>query len=413
MDRVILHSDLNGFYASVECFYHPEIRDKPVAVGGDAEKRHGIILAKNEIAKSYGIKTGEAIWQALQKCPKLVCVKPNFQRYLEYSRLVRQIYAEYTDKVEPFGLDECWLDVTSQARLFGDGEKIAGELRRKVCEQLGVTVSVGVSWNKIFAKLGSDIKKPDATTVISRENYKEVAWARPIGDLLYVGRSTNRKLLNFGIRTIGELAQSAPEFLGRALGKNGRMLWVFANGLDQAPVAGMGREPLVKSVGNSTTAPRDLADEGEVRLTLYILCESVASRLREHSALARTVQVSFRDRDLFVYQRQAPLPCPTSLSDSLFRAAIALYEENHLHGKPLRSIGVRACSLQSGENLQLSFLESQKALRRKEDLEKAVDGLRERFGHSSVMRAIMLLDPQLSKVNPKAEHTIHPVSYFA
>jgi len=412
MDRIILHSDLNGFYASVECFHNPKIRNLPVAVGGDVEKRHGIILAKNEIAKRYGVKTGDAIWQALQKCPNLVCVKPNFKLYMEYSRLVREIYYEYTDRVEPFGLDECWLDITAQCGLFGDGEKVANEIRKKVYERLGVTVSVGVSWNKIYAKLGSDIKKPDATTVISRENYKEVAWTRPVDELLYVGRATNRKMRNFGIKTIGDLAETDPQYLRKALGKNGYTLWVFANGMDPAAVSKIGHEPMVKSVGNSTTAPRDLDREDEVRVTLYVLCESVASRMRDHNVLAKTAQVTFRDKDLFSYQRQMPLPHPTCLSNHLFDAAMALYRENHLHGKPLRSIGVRGCNLIPNENLQLSFLAEHQAARRREDLERAIDGLRERFGHEILQRAVMMTDGQLSHLNPKAEHTIHPVSYF-
>ncbi len=190
MERTILHSDLNAFYASVECFCNPKIRHLPVAVGGDAEARHGIVLAKNNLAKSFGIITGETIWNAKQKCNDLVVVPANFERYLKFSRLVREIYAEYTDQMEAFGIDESWLDVTGSLYLFGSGKRIADEIRHRVYMELGLTVSIGVSFNKIFAKLGSDIKKPNATTVITRDNYRAVVWGLPASDLLYVGRST-------------------------------------------------------------------------------------------------------------------------------------------------------------------------------------------------------------------------------
>jgi len=232
MERVILHSDLNGFYASVECLYNPAIRTKPVVVCGNVENRHGIILAKNELAKKFKIRTGEAIWQAKQKCPELVTVPPNFDRYMHFSRAAREIYNRYTDKVEAFGLDECWLDVSGSTKLFGCGEKLAKEIRTVIRDELGLTVSIGVSWNKIFAKLGSDIKKPDAQTVISKENYKKLAWELPASDLLYVGRSTAKKLANYCILTIGDIATTSPEIIKSMLGKWGETLWVFANGKD-------------------------------------------------------------------------------------------------------------------------------------------------------------------------------------
>ena len=236
-DRAILHSDCNGFYASVECLHHPEIRNKPVAVSGDAENRHGIILAKNEIAKKYNIKTGEAIWQAKQKCPDLITVPPHFDLYKRFSKMARRIYSEYTDKIEPFGLDEAWLDVTDNKNM--NGKEIALEINRRIKQELGITVSIGVSFNKIFAKFGSDYKKPDAITEITRENYRDIVWNCPAIDLLYVGRATGRKLESIGIYTIGDIATADVTLLRSYLGKWGDLIYGFANGYDSSTVAQM------------------------------------------------------------------------------------------------------------------------------------------------------------------------------
>ena len=267
MERIILHSDLNNFYASVECLYHPELREKPVAVCGDPELRHGIVLAKNQLAKGCGIKTGEVLWQARQKCPELVLVPPSYERYLSYSAMAKEIYQEYTDQVESFGLDECWLDVTGSTALFGGGCTLADRIRERIRRELGVTASVGVSFNKVFAKLGSDLRKPDATTAISPRDFREKIWPLPVQTLLYVGRATQNKLQRYGIRTIGELARADRGMLQFAFGKNGLMLWAFANGLDTSPVSNIGAKSLIKSIGNSTTTPRDLLSDGEVRIT--------------------------------------------------------------------------------------------------------------------------------------------------
>ena len=258
MERIILHSDCNSFYASVECLHHPEIREKPVAVGGDIEQRHGIILAKNQLAKQFHVSTGEAIWRAKQKCPELIVLPPNFPLYLRFSRLARDIYLDYSNRVEPFGLDEAWLDITSSENQKDKGERTAHEIRKRIREELGITVSIGVSYNKIFAKLGSDYRKPDAVTMITKENYRQIAWPLPVSDLLYVGPATKRKLNGFGVHTIGELAQTPVEILRSKFGKIGDILWCFSNGLDSSPVADFQNQPVVKSIGNSTTAPRDL-----------------------------------------------------------------------------------------------------------------------------------------------------------
>lgn len=408
MERIILHSDLNNFYASVECLYRPELRGKPVAVAGDVEKRHGIILAKNEIAKKYGVSTGEPLWMAKQKCPDIIFVPPHYNLYLEYSKQARKIYADYSDYVESYGLDECWLDIS----VLGHGEEIADEIRGRIKSELGITASVGVSFNKIFAKLGSDYKKPDATTVISKDNFKQIAFPLPASDLLFVGPATKKKLAKYGIDTIGELADADPQFLRRLLGKNGYMLWMFANGLDSSPVTNTSYVPPVKSIGNSTTTPKDLVSDHDVKIVLYILCESVAARLREQDLKCASLQISLRDSTLHSFERQMPLSFPTTSSNDLFDAAFMLYKRHHIPGTALRSVGVRAQKLIHIRHEQLSFMPDYKKAREHEQLEQVIDRLRERFGFYSIQRAVMLTDPELSKLNPKSDHVIFPERFF-
>ena len=413
MERTILHSDLNNFYASVECLYRPELRNRPVAVGGDQEQRHGIILAKNYPAKSYGVKTGEVIWQAQQKCPGLVIVPPNFPLYLRYSRLARKIYADYTDQVESFGLDEAWLDVTGSYGLYGSGEAIANRIRRRIKAEMGVTASVGVSFNKIFAKLGSGMKKPDATTVIAKENFQDIVWNLPVGDLLYVGPATQRKLIRRGISTIGELAQVDPIRLRSWFGKWGEILYTFANGCDNSPVTVLGEESTVKSIGNSTTTPRDLENNKDVELILYVLCESVAARLREHGLECLTVEIHVRDTDLTSFTRQQKQLRPTNLASQIHRAAMRLFENSYTWLKPIRSLGVRGCELVPvGGTIQLTLLDDEEKRNKMERLELTVDKIRQRYGNLSIQRGLMLADQNLGKLNPKDDHIIHPVGYF-
>ena len=409
--RIILHSDLNNFYASVECLYHPEYRGKPLAVLGDPEARHGIVLAKNYEAKSRDVRTGDPKWMAEQKCPGIVFVPPHYELYMKHSRLVRQIYSEYTDQVEPYGLDECWLDVTGSTRLFGSGEEIADKIRKRVKSELGVSVSVGVSFNKIFAKLGSDLKKPDATTVIECDRFKEVVWPLPVKELLYVGRATHNKLKRRGIFTIGDLANANPESLKFWLGKMGIVLWQFANGLDTSPVSNIGAKSLIKTVGNSTTAPRDLISDEDIRIILTVLCESVSARLREYGFICRTVQLGIRDNELEWIERQGKLEIPNRTAKSIFELSFALYKK-HANGKPVRSLNVRACDLEPVDFMQLSLLPEARRLEKQEELESVVDGLRSRFGHFSVQMGIMLTDRKLSDLDPKGEHIIHPMSFF-
>ena len=280
MNRTILHSDCNCFYASVELLHHPELRGKPVAVGGDPEARHGIVLTADYTAKRYGVKTGMALWQAKQVCPDITFLPPRMDLYLRFSRMAQEIYADYTDKREPYGIDESWLDVTDSATLKGDGFHIAQEISSRMKKELGITVSVGVSFNKIFAKLGSDYKKPDAITTMYEDEFQRKAWCLPVSDLLYVGNATNKKLYSMGIRTIGDLAESDETLLVRKLGKMGSILWAFANGYDESPVKLENTSAPVKSVGNSTTTPKDMETDEDVKIVLYILAESVAARLR-------------------------------------------------------------------------------------------------------------------------------------
>ena len=413
LERVILHSDCNSFYASVECLHHPEIRDKPVAVGGDVEQRHGIILAKNQLAKKFNIQTGEALWQAKQKCPELIIMPPHFSLYMRFSKMARSIYMDYTDQVEPFGLDESWLDVTGNAGIQGDGLTIAKEISKRIKFELGITVSIGVSFNKIFAKLGSDYKKPDAITDISKDNYKQIAWPLPAGDLLYVGSATKRKFDNFGIHTIGQLATFPLEILHSNFGKWGDVLHCFANGLDSTPVSAFDNQPVVKSVGNSTTTPRDLENNEDVKIILLVLVDSVARRLREHGFKGKTVCISVRDNNLSCFTRQHTLKQYTNITSEIMGETFALFRRNYNWYKPIRSIGVSMTDLVSDTICTQTDLFSDETQRiRKEQLDRSIDWLKNRFGTYAVQPAVLLSDTQLSGFDPKKDHTIHPVGYF-
>ena len=414
MERVILHCDANSFYASVECLYRPEIRHLPVAVGGDVEARHGIILTKNQLAKRYGIKTGEAIWQAKQKCPELVCVPPDFALYTRFSRRMRQLYEEYTNRVESFGLDECWLDLTSPDFTFEDGVRVGEEIRRRIREELGITVSVGVSFNKVFAKLGSDMKKPDATTVLSRENYRERVWPLPVGELLFVGPATSRRLASLNITTIGDLACADPALLQRKLGKNGLTLLAYANGWDRSPVMATDQRAAVKSIGNSTTPPHDLTCMDDARCIFTLLAESVAARLRQEGLRARCISISARDTQLVTTTCQCMLPRPSCLTSEIARAALQLFTARYAGRFPLRSVGL-SCSHLSPEDapVQLDFTGDEERRIHMEHLERSIDTLRSRYGHQVIQRGIVLCDSACAKINPIEEHTIHPVPFYA
>lgn len=406
--RTILHSDMNNFYASVECHHRPEIRQKAVVVGGDEELRHGIVIAKNYLAKTAGIRTGEALWQAREKCSGLVVLSPNYPLYLRYAKLARAIYTDYTDQIEPFGLDEAWIQIDGE-----NGESVANEIRGRIKCELGVTASVGVSYNKVFAKLGSDLRKPDATTVISQNNYQAMVWPLPVEDMLYVGSATRHKLNKYGIVTIGQLAKTPEGFLHGLLGKVGTILHTFANGMDQSPVMRMDEESQIKSVGNSTTTPRDLENNEDVKIILFVLSESVCARMREHGFLSRTVVISIRDNELFRFERQMKLSKPSCISGEIAAATLQLFQQHYNWNKPVRSIGVRCTDLlPSNIPLQLSMFEDEATRQKMEALDRTIDSLRQRFGHFSVQRASVLADRPLCGIDPKNDHTIHPVGFF-
>ncbi|MGN0556650.1 MAG: DNA polymerase thumb domain-containing protein [Acutalibacteraceae bacterium] len=412
-DRGILHVDCNKFYASVECLHRPELRDKPVVVGGSEQSRHGIVLTKNEIAAKCGIKTGEALWQARNKCDGLVVVPPNYPLYRRFSDMVRQIVSDYTDKIEPFGLDECWLDVTGSGSLYGSPLKIAHTIRHRVKFELGITVSIGVSFNKVFAKLGSDYKKPDAVTAITRENFRRIAWPLPASDLLYVGSATAEKLRSMGISTIGGIAAADPAVLKKRLGKAGGMLHMFANGEDRDPVRQSGERQAVKSISNSFTAPRDLVTAEDVRMMTYVLADSVARRMRDHRYQCGIVSVSGRDSDLRSFTRQKKLARPTDLTDEIIRAALELFFGGTEWKRGLRSIGVAASDFTvTDSSVQLGLFcdnEKREALHR---IDETVDSLKRRFGSQCIQRAAVMKDKGLARVNPYDDHTVHPEGFL-
>ena len=389
MERVILHCDQNCFFASVELLSHPDLRDVPMAVCGDPASRHGIILAKNEPAKRFGIQTAETVWQARRKCPSLVLLPPHHKLYREYSVRVNELYGQYTDLVEPFGIDESWLDITGSMHLFGgDPVAIADELRRRVREELGLSISVGVSFNKIFAKLGSDYKKPDATTLISPENWQEIVWSLPVGAMLFVGRSAQRTLAQYGVETIGQLAACRPEMIEQLLGKLGRQLHEYANGLDRSHVRPQAEREPVKSVGNGTTFPHDLTRWEEVRAGLAALSDSVAMRLRRQGLYCSGVQVTIKDSSFCSISRQKRLESPTRLMKDIQRAAMELTRSAWRAPTPIRMLTVTALHItESAESFeQLDLLGAGRAVSdaRHEKLESAVRAIRDKFGDGSI-----------------------------
>ncbi|WP_075109727.1 DNA polymerase IV [Bittarella massiliensis (ex Durand et al. 2017)] len=400
-DRVILHCDCNGFYASVECALNPAYRSVPMAVCGDPESRHGVILAKNELAKAFGVQTAETVWQARRKCPELVLAPAHHKKYREFSEAVNAIYCQYTDLVEPFSIDESWLDVTGSRTLFGSGVQIANELRRRVKKETDLTISVGVSFNKIFAKLGSDYKKPDATTLITRENYRQVLWPLPVGSMIYVGKVAAEKLSRAGIDTIGQLAQADETLIERLLGKAGMAVQLYARGEDEEPVRPAGAEREVKSVGNGITFRRNLEGEEDVRAGLLMLCDTVAARLRRYGLCCQTVQVQIKSPQFKVISRQRQLERGTDLSRELFAASMELVRQNWDLRAPIRMLTVTAAGLggkDSGEQLSLFADQAVLAQREKQrQLETAMDRVRSKYGEGALSFASLLKTDIVSK----------------
>ncbi len=394
MDRTILHCDCNSFFASVETVFCPELASVPMAVAGDGEMRHGIILAKNELAKKYGIKTAETIFSAKKKCPSLVLVPPRHEVYAVFSARVRRIYERYTDLVEPFGMDEAWLDVTASRALFGDGYTIADEIRRAVKKEIGITISVGVSFNKVFAKMGSDYKKPDAITEITRENYRELLYAMPAKDLLFVGAQTASALEACHISTIGDLAEASPAFLSAKFGKAGEMLSKYARGEDDSPVADIYEKTDAKSVGNGMTFRRDLLTRDEIKLGLFSLAEDVAHRLRKMGMKCATVGVTVKDPTFKSITRQKPIDPPSDISREIAEIAFELTTQSVPQGKPVRMLTVTAMHLLHAEHAveQIGFFDGEENKKRKRagKLENTVDEIRTRFGKSALTSGALI-----------------------
>ena len=411
--RTILHVDANSFYASCECLYRPSIREKPVAVCGDPEARHGIVLTKNQHAKKYGVQTGEAIWQAKQKCPSLVVVPPDYPLYLHMSRRMHEIFGQYSDKVESFGLDESWVEISADDMDVRKGQLVADEIRHRIHRTLGITVSVGVADNKVMAKLGSDYKKPDATTVLPPDLYEQIVWPLPVSDLLYAGPATTRKLARIGVCTIGQLANLDESILAYKFGKIGYMLKAFALGLDTSPVKPIEVSLPIKSVGNSTTPPHDIENMTDVKELVYLLAESVATRLRENNFKARCISVSARTTELVSSSCQTTLSQSTCLAKEIAETALRLFEQRYRFGFPFRSMGINCSQLSPLDApVQVDMFGEDERRVKQEQLERSIDGLRSRFGHQVIRRGIVLSDLSYSEINPKEEHIIHPVGFL-
>lgn len=395
MDRVILHSDCNNFYASVECILRPEYKEIPMAVCGNPDSRHGIILAKNELAKACGVKTAETIWQAKQKCPDLFLTPPHHKLYHEYSKRLNAIYCSFTDLVEPFGIDESWLDVTGSRMLFGTGEEIAEAIHERVKNELGLTVSVGVSFNKIFAKLGSDYKKPDATTVITRGNFRSLLYPLPVSDLLFVGKRTAAFFEKYAIHTIGDLAACDRDFLNRHLQKAGEMLWLYANGMEHAPVSryedAVNRFP--KSVSNQITYPADLCGTAEILPAALALCDQVAARLRQAGAKCQTVQLQIKTPAFTSIQRQCTLAAPTHSAKTMYRCARELIESCTNDSTRVRMLGIGGANLVPDSlGTQTSFFSFDDTSREEKNqkIDAAMDRVRQKFGTDAISFASLI-----------------------
>ena len=386
MDRTILHCDMNGFFASVELLALPELRGRPMAVCGDPENRHGIILAKSEEAKAHGIATAETVWQAKKKCPGLILVKPHHDKYRDYSRRINQIYERFTDRIEPFSIDESWLDVTGSLRLFGSGKEIGDRIRSTVREELGLTLSVGVSYNKVFAKMGSEYKKPDATTVITRENYRELLWPLPLRELFFVGRATAERLEMSGLKTIGDLAVYNRALICSMLGKQGALIHDYANGVDDSPVSLYCERRKIKSVGNGMTFKRDLAGIEDIRTAILSLSDTVAGRLRKYQLKCNGVKVDIRDPLFKTISRQKQLSAASNLAEEISEAALELICKTWNLKDPIRMLTVTGINLNDEQEAeQLSFFAAaQKNREKSESIERTLDDIRKKYGGSAI-----------------------------
>ena len=395
MERTILHCDCNSYFASVECISRPQLKTVPMAVCGDPESRHGIILAKNDLAKRCGVSTAETIWQAKRKCPELVLVIPHHDLYEEYSEKINTIYGQYTDLVEPFGIDESWLDVTGTLYKFGSGKEIADTLRRRIREELGLTISVGVSFNKIFAKLGSDYKKPDATTCITRETYQTMLWPLPAQDMLFVGSTTAQRLSGMGINTIGDIARAGREQLKSLLGRSGETVWEYAMGLDNSPVRRQDQSEPPKSIGTSTTFAHDLSGRQEICAGLLMLSDQAASRLRKHGLYCSTVQIQIKDPRLTTISRQQKLKAPTNVTHDIYEAAVALADKSWSMSAPVRLLSVTCAGLSDCCTEQMTLIgDTTEEKLKNTKLDRAMDSIRSRYGKGAISYARLVKKPK-------------------
>lgn len=397
MKRSILHCDMNNFYASVECMLDPSLKEYPIAVCGSQEERHGIVLAKNYKAKAFNVQTGDVIWEAKKKCPDLVVVPPHYEEYIKYSKLAREIYSRFTDQVEPYGMDECWLDISGTEGIFGTPRDVANKIRETVKFELGLTISVGVSFNKIFAKLGSDMKKPDAVTVIEKDNFQDKIWKLPASDLLGVGRATDHKLKDYGIKTIGDLASFNVNILESKLGKNGVSLWKYANGNDTSPVMKIGLLPPVKSVGHGITTIEDLFNDQEVWLVMLELCQDIGHRLKKHGLCAEGVAIFIRDNTLQHNQWQTKLELPTQSAMVVAKTAFNLFKKRYRWGNPIRSVTVQAINLVSQDApRQIGMFMDAEKQEKMERLDRCVEDIRARFGKNIIRNGVLYQNLKMS-----------------
>lgn len=402
MERIIIHSDMNSCYASIECSLNPELKGKPVAVGGSVEDRHGIILAKTAEAKRFGVTTGEAIWQAQRKCPDLIVVPPHFDIYAKYSNLARDIYRRYTDLIEPMGLDEAWCDITGSLLLFGSVENITDGIRKAFREELGITVSIGVSYNKIFAKLGSDLAGIDEVVTITKENYKDVVWPLKAGSIMGIGRNTEKKLKDYGIHTVGDLAKTDSEWLRLVFGVVGEDMWRYANGYDNSRVMPDNYKREIKSIGHGVTCREDLTNDEEVWLAFLGLSQDVSRRLKAEKLMASSVQIAVRDTMLITKQFQCESDFPTQSATDIAKTALMLFKENYQWRSNVRALSVRAINLINEDApLQLDLSGAYKQRDKQRVIDDTVLSLRERFGKDAAFNCCSMLENKMPDMQGK------------
>ncbi len=411
--RAILHCDINHCFAQIEEMKNPVLKTVPMAVGGNEEKRHGIILARNLLAKPFNIKTAEPVRDAIKKCPNLVCISPSTNDYVYYTEQVKDIYREYTDKVESFGLDEAWIDVTECQSLFGDPVDIAREIQNRVYNEIGLTISIGVSYNKVFAKLGSDMVKPSGLTVITEENLEQTVYPLPVEDLLYVGPATKEKLNKIDIFTIGDLAARTADYMRKVLGKQGELIHCFARGLDITEVNMSTFKRAAKSVGNGVTAVHNIDTFEDAKMVFYVLAESVASRLKDNGQKGNVISISLRDTDLKWVSHQRKLEEHTNTSKEIMQTVVSLLKESWTSNTSLRSINVTVSSLvPEGSGCQVNLFVDPEQRMKDRKIDLAMDYIRGRFGFDAIKRCVLLQDSPLTDFNPKGDHTIHPVGFY-